>query len=1001
MGKSLVIVESPAKAKTINKYLGKDFVVKSSIGHIRDLPSSGGERAASAKSPAEAAALARAATAKMSPKEKEAYRKAKAREQLVARMGIDPEHGWKARYEILPGKEKVAEELRKLAKSADAVYLATDLDREGEAIAWHLREVLGGDPSKFRRVVFNEITQKAIKAAFEEPGSIDMDRVNAQQARRFLDRVVGFMISPLLWKKVARGLSAGRVQSVAVRLVVEREREIHAFVPDEYWELRADTATPKGQSLLLEAKKRGEEAFRPTGAAEAEAAVKALKGARFEVVQREDKPQRSNPPAPFITSTLQQAASTRLGFGVKKTMVMAQRLYEAGYITYMRTDSTHLSDDAVAAVRSYIEAGYGAKYLPKSPNVYASKEGAQEAHEAIRPSNVAVAADGLADMERDAERLYALIWQQFVACQMEAALYTGTRVEVRAGEYALRARGRVVLFDGYTRVLPPQSAGKEGEDDGILPEVKVGDVLSLRKLLPSQHFTSPPPRYTEASLVKELEKRGIGRPSTYAAIISTIQERGYVRLEKRRLFAEKMGAIVTERLVENFADLMDYGFTAGMEESLDEVAEARKRWTEVLDEFYADFRKKLAKADSEKGGMRPNEPVEIDLPCPACSRPLQIRTASTGVFLGCSGYGLPPKERCTKTLNLVSGDEIAEEDEEAEVRQLRARRRCPVCGTAMDSYLIDSRRKLHVCGNNPDCRGYEIEEGEWKLKGYEGPVLACDKCGSEMQLKSGRFGKYFGCTNPDCKNTRKLLRNGQAAPPKSDPVPLPELHCEKVDDYYLLRDGAAGLFLAASKFPKNRETRAPLVRELVPHRAEIAEKYRFLLDAPAEDPEGRPAVIRYSRKTAEHYVQTEIEGKPSGWKAFFKDGAWVAEAAGAAGHDAAARRGAKAPGGGGKPAAKAAAKKPAAKKAAAPAPAKKVAAPKAKAATTAKKTAAEKPAAAKPAAKKAEASKAKAGSAAKSSAAKSSAAKPAAKKTAAKPAATKAKPAAKKSAKKA
>jgi DNA topoisomerase-1 len=946
MGKSLVIVESPAKAKTINKYLGKDFVVKSSIGHIRDLPSGGGGKPVDAKARSELAARTRT----MTPAQKEKYRRERAKIQLISRMGVDPEHGWKARYEILPGKEKVAEELRKLAKTADAVYLATDLDREGEAIAWHLSEVIGGDPAKFRRVVFNEITQKAIKAAFAEPGSIDMDRVKAQQARRFLDRIVGFMISPVLWKKVARGLSAGRVQSVAVRLVVEREREIHAFVPDEYWELHADTETPRGKTLVLEVKKRGDDNFRPASAAETEVAVKALKKAAFKVAQREDRPTRSNPSAPFITSTLQQAASTRLGFSVKKTMALAQRLYEAGYITYMRTDSTHLAEDAVTAVRAFIADNYGAEYLPGSANVYASQEGAQEAHEAIRPTNVAVGTEALSGMEHDAERLYQVIWQQFVACQMEAARYTSTRIEVEAGEYTLRARGRVLLFDGFTRVLPPQTGGKEGEDDGVLPEVKVGESLSLKRLRPSQHFTSPPARYTEASLVKELEKRGIGRPSTYAAIISTIQERGYVRLDKRRLYAEKMGGIVTDRLLENFDDLMDYGFTAAMEESLDEVAEAKKGWTEVLDEFYADFRVKLAKAEAEKGGMRPNEPIEIKMPCPVCSRPMQIRTASTGVFLGCSGYSLLPKERCTKTINLVSSDEIAEEDEEAEVRQLRARHRCPICGTAMDSYLIDAKRKLHVCGNNPDCPGYEIEEGEFRLKGYDGPVLACDKCGSEMQLKSGRFGKYFACTNQDCGNTRKLLRNGQPAPPKSEPVPMPELRCEKVDDFYLLRDGAAGLFLAASKFPKNRETRAPLVEELLPHRAEIAEKYRHLLDAPARDPEGRPAVIRYSRKTAEHYVQSEIDGKPAGWRAFFRDGSWKAEKSAAHAGFADERKVGLV-----KAAAKAAAKPPEEKPAAAtPAtPAKKskakAVAPKAPAKKTpAKKTPAKKTAAAKP-----------------------------------------------------
>ncbi len=881
MGKSLVIVESPAKAKTINKYLGKDFIVKSSIGHIRDLPAGGGGGAESARARAEKAAKVRESLKGLTPKQKERLKAKRTAELLVARMGVDPEHGWKARYEILPGKEKVAEELRKLAKAADAVYLATDLDREGEAIAWHLAEVLGGEPQKFRRVVFNEITKKAIAEAFASPGTIDMDRVNAQQARRFLDRVVGFMISPLLWKKVARGLSAGRVQSVAVRLVVEREREIHAFVPEEYWELRAETETPRGKELTLEVKKRGEEIFRPRSQAESDAAVAELAQAAFEVAQREDRPTRSEPAAPFITSTLQQAASTRLGFSVKKTMVLAQRLYEAGYITYMRTDSTHLSEEAVAAARAHIARAYGPEYLPPAPRIYASKEGAQEAHEAIRPSDVEVEPESLSGMERDAERLYQMIRQQFLACQMEAARYTSTRIEVHAGDYTLRARGRVLLFDGWTRALPPAASGKEGEDEGILPEVKIGDRLTLKALKPSRHFTNPPPRYTEASLVKELEKRGIGRPSTYAAIISTIQERGYVRLDRRRLYAEKMGGIVTDRLLENFDDLMDYGFTASMEESLDEIAEAKRSWTEVLDEFYVGFKERLKRAESDEGGMRPNLPVEIDLPCPACSRPLQIRTASTGVFLGCSGYALPPKERCTKTINLVPSDEIASDDadDEAEARLLRERRRCPRCGTAMDSYLIDEHRKLHVCGQNPDCPGYEIEEGEFRLKGYEGPTLECDKCGSAMQLKTGRFGKYFACTNETCKNTRKLLRNGQPAPPKSEPVHLPEIRCAKVDDYYLLRDGAAGLFLAASQFPKHRETRAPLVRELKPHREEIAEKYRYLLDAPEYDSEGRPTVIRYNRKTQEHYVQTEIEGKPSGWRAFYDGSSWRAEVA--------------------------------------------------------------------------------------------------------------------------
>lgn len=864
MGKSLVIVESPAKAKTINKYLGNQYVVKSSIGHIRDLPTSG---SSTPKEPAARKGKAAGEAPALSPREK-------ARRQLVARMGVDPDHGWKAKYEILPGKEKVIEELRKLAKDADTIYLATDLDREGEAIAWHLREAIGGDESRFKRVVFNEITKKAIQEAFSQPGELDIARVNAQQARRFLDRVVGYMVSPLLWQKIARGLSAGRVQSVAVKLVAEREREIRAFIPQEYWELHADLASDKAKVRFEVARENGE-AFKPLNEVQAMAAVEKLKASSYRVARREDKPTSSKPSAPFITSTLQQAASNRLGFGVKKTMMMAQRLYEAGYITYMRTDSTNLSVDALDMARSYIEGNFGKQYLPATPNVYGSKEGAQEAHEAIRPSDVNLHPSQLNGMERDAERLYELIWRQFLACQMPPAQYLSTTLTVVAGSFELRAKGRILKFDGYTRVLPQVS--KPGEDD-VLPEMAEGLALRLVDLDPTQHFTKPPARYSEASLVKEMEKRGIGRPSTYAAIISTIQDRGYVTLHNRRFYSEKMGDIVTERLGESFANLMDYGFTAGMEEHLDDVAHGERDWKNVLDEFYQDFKAKLEAAEAPDQGMRANQPTLTDIPCKECGRPMMIRTASTGVFLGCSGYSLPPKERCKATLNLVPGDEIAADDEgESESRVLLNKHRCRICDTAMDAYLLDEKRKLHICGNNPDCPGYEIEEGSFRIKGYEGPSIQCDKCGSEMQLKTGRFGKFFGCTNSSCKNTRKLLKNGEAAPPKMDAVPMPELKCEKVDDTYVLRDGASGLFLAASQFPKNRETRAPLVSELLPHKQEIDPKYHFLFDAPVKDPDGRHAVIRYSRKTKEQYVQTEVDGKPTGWRAFFDGRAWKVE----------------------------------------------------------------------------------------------------------------------------
>lgn len=871
MGKSLVIVESPAKAKTINKYLGKDFVVKSSVGHIRDLPTSGGN-----KKPVDVKERARQAaiTRKLSPDAKVVHKQKKAKKQLISRMGIDPENGWEARYEILPGKEKVVAELKALAADADTIYLATDLDREGEAIAWHLQEAIGGDPSRYRRVVFNEITKTAIQEAFQKPGNLDLARVYAQQARRFLDRVVGYMVSPLLWEKVARGLSAGRVQSVAVRLVVEREKEIRAFIPEEYWDIFAQLKSSISDQIRFEVKRQNGKAFKPLNETDAMAANAILQQASYEVIKREDKPTSSKPSAPYITSTLQQAASTRLGYSVKKTMMMAQRLYEAGYITYMRTDSTNLSSEAVANCRDYIQETYGKKYLPEQANSYSSKEGAQEAHEAIRPSDVNIKPTQIKSMERDAERLYALIWQQFVACQMPPAKFTSSAIVVKAAEFELRTRGRVILFDGFMKVQPPQA---KKEEDVVLPELKVGEILDLQKLEPNQHFTKPTARFTEASLVKELEKRGIGRPSTYAAIISTIQDRGYVHTESRRFYAEKMGDIVTERLVESFSDLMDYGFTASMEESLDDVAGGTLEWRELLDRFYAEFSGKLGQAQAAEGGMRGNTPTETDISCTLCSRNMQIRTGTTGVFLGCSGYALPPKERCKQTMNLVSGDEgiDLDVDDEAESKLLRTKRRCQQCNTAMDSYLLDESRKLHICGNNPDCNGFEVEQGTFKLKGYEGPVLECDKCGAEMQLKTGRFGKYFGCTAEECKNTRKLLRSGEAAPPKMDPVQMPELICVKVEDHYVLRDGASGMFLAASQFPKNRETRAPLVVELLPHKKEIDPKYKFLFSAPTEDPEGNEAVIRYSRKTKEQYVQTEIEGKATGWKAFYEGGKWV------------------------------------------------------------------------------------------------------------------------------
>jgi DNA topoisomerase-1 len=868
MPRSLVIVESPAKAKTINRYLGSDYVVKSSVGHVRDLPTR--SKPVDPQARAEEAKKTRA----LAPEEREIYKTKRSREQLIRKMGVNPEKGWEAYYEILPGKEKVIDELKKLADKTDTVYLATDLDREGEAIAWHLKEIIGGDPSKYRRVVFNEITKNAIEEAFVDPGEIDMDMVHAQQARRFLDRVVGFELSPLLWSKVARGLSAGRVQSVAVRLVVSREREIRSFVPEEYWEAFADLREEETEEPVnFQVTRSQGQSFRPKTFEEASKASEELKSGSYRVAKREDKPTRSKPNAPFITSTLQQGSSTRLGFSVKKTMTMAQRLYEAGYITYMRTDSTNLSAEALASCREFIQSDFGDAYLLPQPRIYSSKEDAQEAHEAIRPSDVNKKPDQLMGVDADAVRLYELIRNQFLACQMPDAEYLSTSVLVESGDYELRIRGRVMQFDGFTKVLPPVSRKKE--EDAVLPDYKVGQDLKLDDVQIVQHFTKPIARFGEASLVKELEKLGIGRPSTYSSIISTVQDRGYVRLENKRFYAEKIGEVVTDRLVENFEGLLDYSFTASMEEELDKVAKGDRVWDQVLDTFYHDFSDNLTAAKDPEKGMRLNEPASIELDCPACARQMQVRNGSTGVFLGCSGYVLKPKERCKQTINLIRGDEVVdvEADEESESKLLLERRKCPECSAIMLSHLIDENRKLHVCSNNPDCEGHEIEHGHFKIKGYDGPSLECDKCAAPMELKSGRFGKYFGCT--ECKNTRKLLRNGEAAPPKADPIPMPELKCEKVDDYYLLRDGASGIFLAASQFPKNRETRAPKLLEIKSHANELDPKFRYLLDGPEKDPDGNPSILRYSRKNKEQYLQTEIDGKATGWQAFFETGKWV------------------------------------------------------------------------------------------------------------------------------
>lgn len=830
-GKHLVIVESPAKAKTINKYLGDDYIVKASMGHVRDLPSKG--------------------------------------------MGVDLKT-FVPEYEVLESRGKVISELKKLAKTSDHVYLATDLDREGEAIAWHLKEALGVPDDRVSRVRFNAITKAEIQKAFASPLAIDIDRVNAQQARRILDRIVGYEISPLLWRKVARGLSAGRVQSVSVRLVVEREREIEAFIPAEYWKIGAIftpngdmkqvadlaaawadflTNTGNGERTRIERDKwLGEhgaftaelvdfngEKFEPTNK-EAAAAVAKLLGyvidkevttedaeakgpakfvTKFEghlgkapalnVRSIERKRTTSKPPAPFITSTLQQAASSRMSFGAQRTMRTAQTLYEAGHITYMRTDSTNLSPEAIAMARSYIQSEFGDRYLPAKPNSYvSSNKSAQEAHEAIRPTDASFTAEEAhKKLAPDEYKLYQLIWNRFVACQMPPAEFDQTTVNIAAttaeGAATFRANGRKLVFDGFMRV-----AGVSSEDQ-LLPELNEGSRVAPIELSPTQHFTQPPPRYTEASLVKMLEQLGIGRPSTYASIIQTIQDREYVQQIDRRFHATMLGSIVTDKLMQAFPEIMDVQFTAGMELKLDQIEEQHLDWVKLLKDFYGPFHAVVDGAldKIEHAGGTPS-PYK----CPKCQRPMVYRISKNGFFLSCSGY--------------------------------------------------------------PECDGVQAVDQQGK------PVMRvvsehkCPVCGKEMIKRRGRFGEFLGCSGyPECKTIINLDKAGNPLPPKPAPIPT-TIKCDKCGSPMLLRDSKRGPFLGCSNFPKCRalktmkklegddlkqvEALVPALKDSALKSAEMVAKLTgsMLAPAPAKPQNlatdidceecGKPMVIRTGRR---------------------------------------------------------------------------------------------------------------------------------------------------------
>jgi len=737
--KSLVIVESPAKAKTINKYLGSDFEVMASMGHIRDLPSKG--------------------------------------------INVDIENNFEPTYDINPGRKKIVNSMKSAAKKCDTLYLATDLDREGEAIAWHLAEILGMPQEKTYRVVFNAITKNAIQQAFATPGKLDMARVMAQQARRILDRIVGYQISPLLWRKVAAGLSAGRVQSVAVKIIVEKEREIRKFDPVEYWLIPAAFTTDlkkelsqqwaeflasaedqkKGRTITeqndwlskhnafkAELHTVGDEKFHAPDSAKANQILAGLKDTEFNVSDLTVKRSTSRPSAPFITSTLQQAAANRAGFTAKRTMSVAQQLYEGielgsmgalGLITYMRTDSTHLSGESLEAVRNYIGLNLGKEYLPEKPNFYSSKKNAQQAHEAIRPTDPDLVPEQIKKFLSDEQyKLYDLIWRRFVASQMQPAQWDTTVVEVKAktsvGNCVYRTTGRVMVFDGFTKVWYSAS------NDATLPTMKVGDTLGVVNIDAVQHFTKPPARYTEASLVKSLEKEGIGRPSTYASIISTIQDRKYAEKIDRKFYATDIGEVVTDKLNEFFPKVMDIAFTRYMEEQLDKIEEQDLEWHSVLNEFYGPFSENLEKA-TKKMKHAKAETTPSEYTCTKCGKPMVYRFGKNGKFLSCSAY--------------------------------------PDCKFASPC----------------DKEGKMIEEKESEHK--------CPKCGKAMIHKMGRFGEFLGCPDyPACKTIMNIDKDGNVLPPKPPPEPT-GIKCYKCKAGELvIRQSKRGPFMGCNKFPRCR-----------------------------------------------------------------------------------------------------------------------------------------------------------------------------------------------------
>jgi len=718
MAKNLVIVESQTKAKTIGKYLGKQYLVKASIGHVKDLPKKN--------------------------------------------LSVDVDNDFKPVYEVIEGKKKLMAELKHAAKTAENVYLAADPDREGEAICFHLQEELGDRKNgpKIFRVMFNEITKSAIQKAFEKPGVVNLHLVDAQQARRILDRLVGYKISPLLWDKVRRGLSAGRVQTVALRLIVERERLIKAFIPREYWTIDAGLSAKKPPAFTARLAKKNDQNLEIPNEATATAIVEAVDGAAYVVKSVTNREKRRNPAAPFITATLQQEGVRKLRFSVKRTMMLAQKLYEGvelskdegpvGLISYMRTDSTRVSSDALDEVRAMIVDRYGAPYRPESPNIYKSKKDAQDAHEAIRPTSALRTPESVAPfLAEDELKVYRLIWMRFVASQMTPAVFDQTTIDVDAkgkdgATYMFRATGSVEKFDGFLKVYVEGKDQKDEEDDEDkrkLPAVVAGETLKFRSIDPEQHFTEPPPRFTEATLVKELEADGVGRPSTYASILGTIQEREYVRREGGKFFPTELGMVVTDLLLESFNDLFDVTYTARMEAELDEIEEGKIDWRMAMSDFYERFSKDLDHAATHMTDIKRME-VPTEFLCEKCGKPMVIKWGKHGRFIACTGY-----PECTNTRELpdTESDGVSEQDE-AEY--------CENCGRPM---VLKKGRfgQFLACSGYPDCK--TTKQLGAAQKQQDVPLdEKCPQCGSNMVRKYGRYGEFVACSNyPKCKHVKQ------------------------------------------------------------------------------------------------------------------------------------------------------------------------------------------------------------------------------------------------------